>query len=188
MVTINVITVTLLICASVYLFATESIRRDSEKVDDMITDVPAIIEIYNQISNYPKLSTVTFTQDGNLTLLDTDENELAQLKLETESQVEALCNMESIYRDDNGINFSYVSNHFSMISKVVFSGKSMEELKNKKSENETVTKVANGVYMIIYRFDYERFLSKDEILYQANMFIESLILGAEGILADEQQA
>ncbi len=185
MVTINVVTVTLLICASVYLFAVESIRRDGIKVDNMMSDIPAIIEIHDMIDDYPNLSKINYTQDGNLTLLDYEENEITQLTVNTEAQIEALCNMERIYRDDTGINFSYVSNHFSTMSKVVFTDKSMEELKNKKSENEVVTKIANGVYTIVYNFDYERFLSKDEILYQANLFVDSLLVGAEDILANE---
>ncbi len=171
---------------SVVLFAVVSIRRDNKNVEYMIQDVPAIIEIYNEIIAHPNFDTVSYTQDGHLTLLDSEENEIAQLSVTTESQLEALCNLDRIYRNDYGVIFSYGSNNFSTIPRIVFSGKSMEDIKNKRSENETVTKITNGVYMVIYRFDYERFISLDEIMKQLNAFVEIFITGAEEILGNEQ--
>ncbi len=186
-VTINVVVVTLLVCTSIALFALVSIRRDNKRVDDMIADVPAIIELYNLINDYPTLNVVDYTQDGELTLLDSSQNEIANFSINNEQQIEALRNLEKIYRDDNGLIFSYGSNFLSTVPRVVFSGKSMEDLKNKKSDNETVTKITNGVYMIVYRFDYERFFSAEEIKYQLEGLYESILIGAEGILVDDAE-
>ncbi len=172
---------------SVVMFAVVSIHRDNEKVDDMIQDVPAIIEIYNEINDYTGFETVIYTQDGHLTLLGSDDKEIAQISLSNEKQLQALCNLEQIYRNDYGVIFSYGSNQFSTVSRVVFSGKSMEDIKNKRSDNETVTKITNGVYMVVSRFDYERFISLEEISRQVREFAGSFVTGAEGILDYEQQ-
>ncbi len=186
-VTINMVIVTLLVCISILLFAYESVRRDNIQVEHMMADVPALIEIYNLINDYPKFTKVDYSQDGHLTLLDSNDEELVKLTVSSDAQIEALINLDEIYRDDYGVIFSYGSNYLSTVPRVVFSGKSMEDLKNKKSDNETVTKVTNGVFMIVYRFDYERFFSPEEILNQAGQFADVFYTGAKEFLINEQQ-
>ncbi len=172
----------LFFCVSIFLFAYVSIRRDNLQTETMENDVPAIIDLYNSFINYPNFSSVEFTQDGEITLLNSELEAIGTMKVTAEDQVEVLNNVKKIYRDDYGVNFLYGNNFFSNISRVIFSQKSMEDIKNKRSENEVVTRLSNGMYMVVYKFDYERFVSPNEIKKQLNEVKHLMEVSLGGII------
>ncbi len=162
-VTMGFIIFVVFFCLSLFLFAYTSIERDRQQTEKMQEDVPAIVELYNSFINYPSFASVEFTQDGEVTLLDNELEPIGTMKITNEAQVDVFENVKRIYRDDYGVNFLYGNNYFSSISRIVFSQQSIEDIKNKRSDNEVVTKLSSGMYMIVYSFDYERFISPEEI-------------------------
>ncbi len=170
------------LCASIYLFARVSIARDNKQTEAMIGDVPAIVELYNSFINYPNFSSVEFTQDGDITLLNSTLEPIGTMKITNSAQIDVLQDVQRIYRDDYGVNFLYGSNYFSSISRIVFSSQALEDVKNKRSDNEIVTSLSKGVYMIVYSFDYDRFISPEEILTQLEEMKNVVLNGAEEFL------
>ncbi len=178
-VTMGFLIFVLFFCLSLLLFAYISIERDREQTEIMQGDVPAIVELYNSFINYPNFASVEFTQDGEVTLLDSELAPIGTMKITNEAQVEVLENVEKIYRDDYGVNFLYGNNYFSSISRILFSQQSIEDIKNKRSDNEVVTKISGGMYMIVYSFEYDRFISPEEIGTVFGEFAEMFFLAVE---------
>ncbi len=168
---------TLFFVASLVLFYYTCYQNDKNQVDLMNLQLPDVMELQEVLRRYPQLSTVSYTEDGRVTLYDTEQEAIGTFKVDGEGQKDVLRTVNSIYKDDDGIVFSYTQNQFSVSAQVIFPTIPIETQDRKNSNTETITKIENGVYTLVTDFDYMRFMSPEEIYSQLLNMYESLKQG-----------
>lgn len=166
---------------AVFLFAYISIKTEQKQVSLMQSDIPAIIKLNTAFSRYPRFNTVSYTQDGSLVLYDSAGRSIGTLRVQSKEETAVLRHVRQIYRDDYGVVFLYGENFFTVIPRIIFSHRSLDELQKKRSANEIVTEIDSGVYMMVYEFDYRRFFSPTQIFLQVQGIAEGITDAVKGV-------